>query len=218
MKMTRRSYDEAEKELMQALADLPVGSGPVEICLTPELLRSFFDGLVTDEKVQRQILAHLSTCPTCRHKMSELRKRRLHLKWAACMVAAVIVIVVAILWIWPKWNAPHKDFPEIAVVDLGPKITRGIEDLPIKVSHTTRRFRIVLPSGSAAGSYEVALLAPQAKDSPILTTAAETEVANERQQLNINLDLESLPAGSYLLAIRHGNSGWVYRTLLVDPR
>jgi hypothetical protein len=218
MKMTRHSYDEAEKELMQALAAPPAGNHPIEICPNPDLLRSFFAGSVTDEKIQRQILAHLSACPTCRHKMSELRKRRLHLKWAARLVAAVIVIVAAILWVWPKRNAPHQDSQEIAVVDLGSTITRGIENLPVKVSHTTRRFQIVLPSGSTAGSYEVELLAPQAKDSPILTTAADTEVANERQQLNITLDLESLAPGPYLLAIRHGNSGWVYRSLLVDSR
>jgi hypothetical protein len=218
MKMTRHNHDEAEKELIQALADLPVGNRPAEICPIPDLFRSFFAGSVRDEKIQRQILAHLSTCSTCRYKMNELRKRRLHLKWAGRMVAAIIVIVAAILWVWPRRNTPQKDSQEIAVVDLAPKITRGIEDLPIKVSHTTRRFRIVLPSGSAAGSYEVEILAPQAKDSPILTTAADTEVANQRQQLNISLDLESLAPGPYLLAIRHGNSGWVYRTLLLDSR
>jgi hypothetical protein len=216
--MPRHNYDDAERELLQALADLPAGNRPVEICPIPDLLLSFFAGSVTDEKTQRQVLAHLSVCPTCRHKMSELRKRRLHLKWAVRMVAAVIVIVAAILWAWPRRTAPHKDSQEIAVVDLAPKITRGIEDLPVKVSHTTRRFRIVLPSGSAAGPYEVELLAPQAKDSPILTTAADTEVANGRQQLNIRLDLESLAPGPYLLAIRHRNSGWVYRTLLLDLR
>jgi hypothetical protein len=218
MKMTRHNYDEAEKELMQALADLPAGNRPVEICPIPDLLRSFFAGSVTDEKIQRQILAHLSSCPACRHKMSGLRKRRLQFKWAGRVVAAAIVIVAAILWVWPKWNAPHKDSPEMAIVDLGSKITRGIEDLPVTVSHTTRRIRIVLPSDSAAGSYEVELLAPQAKDSPILTTVADTEVANARQQLNISLDLEGLAPGPYLLAIRHGNSPWIYRPLLVDSR
>jgi hypothetical protein len=51
-----------------------------------------------------------------------------------------------------------------------------------------------------------------------MTTVADTEAANERQQLNISLNLERLAPGPYLLAIRHGNSGWVYRSLLIDSR
>jgi hypothetical protein len=66
------------------------------------------------------------------------------------------------------------------------------------------------------GSYEVELVMSQAKDSPILATTAVSQVADDRQELNISVDLEKVRPGPYLLAIRNGNSSWVYRTVFVE--
>jgi hypothetical protein len=216
MTIVKRDHRNAEKELMQALAAIPVENRSREICPTPDLLRCFFAGSVTEESIQNQILSHLSVCLKCRHMMTELRVRRLRLRWAVRLVAAILFIA-AILWTWPKRNAQvHSQ--EVAVVDFGPSdVTRGIEDHPIKVSHSTRRLRIVLPAVSPAGSYQVELLEPQAKDSPILITSAVTQGANQRQELNISVDLERVRFGPYLLAIRTGNSNWMYRTVLIEP-
>jgi hypothetical protein len=218
MKTMNLNHRDAEKELMLALSAGTSGKRPVEICPTPKLLRSFFAGAVAEERAQTQILSHLSGCAICRHMMSDLRKRRLRLRWAIPLVAAVILIA-AVVWSWPKHNAPVSNGQQIAVVDFGGSaVTRGIEDLPIKISHSTKRLRIVLSAESAAGLYEVELVAPQSKDYPILATTGTTQVVDAREELNLSLDLESMAPGPYLLAIRHGNSSWVYRTLLIESR
>jgi hypothetical protein len=218
MKTMNLNRRDAEKELMQALSASTSGNRPAEICPTPKLLRSFFAGAVAEERVQTQILSHLSECAICRRMMSELRKRRLRLRWAARLVAAVILIA-AVVWTWPKHNGPVNNGQQIAVVDFGGSaVTRGVEDLPITVSHLTKRLRIVLSAENAAGSYEVKLVAPQAKDSPILATTGTTRVVDAKEELNLSLDLEAVPPGPYLLAIRHGKSDWVYRTLLIESR
>src|SRR5947209_201939 len=107
--------DQAERELRQALLDMPRQAFHQEICPSLDLLERFVAGSIDEEGARTQILAHLGTCPKCLKTVVQLRNRRLRIrKFALGLVAAVLIATV--LWIWPARPSIHS--VTVAIVDL----------------------------------------------------------------------------------------------------
>lgn len=218
MRTLKQDRGDAERELMVALANNPLTNGPVEICPSAVLLRSFFDGSVADEAARQQILSHLGGCRICLQKMRTFRKQRLRLRVAVYASAAVLVFVACVLWFSPKQKTKGTESLNAVVVDFNQPVVRGMDDPAIKVAHTTRQLQIILPSGSAAGSYEIELLAPGTNEPAAMMAPAETKSVNGTQQLNVSVNFERLRAGHYLLGIQRGSDVWAYRTLILHSQ
>ena len=214
-KVNRNLEDDAERELGQALMEMPPRDGPREICPKPDLLRRFVAGSVGEEATQNYILAHLDVCPRCADAVLQLSNRRTRIRRAAMALAAVVVIG-AILWIWPIMPPPHS--VPVAVVNLSIAApTRGnhrIEIPPVKAAADTRHVRIVLPKVSAEGSYEIALFKSDANDKPLLQDTASPTMPDHNPEITANMDFSRIPPGGYLLGIRHGDSNWEYVSLV----
>ena len=79
-KAKRNPGDDAERELRQALTEMPQRDGPREICPTPELLRRFVACSIDEEATRDRILAHLDVCPSCLDAVVQLRNRRIRIR------------------------------------------------------------------------------------------------------------------------------------------
>jgi hypothetical protein len=206
--------DEAERELIQALKEMPQRAGRREICPAPGLLRRFVSGLVDEEATRNSILAHLDVCPRCVDAVMQLRNRRIQIRRAAMALVAV-VLIAAVLWIWPIKYSPHS--VSVAIVDLSAGPTRSnhhIDMPPVKVGADTRQVRIVLPKVSADDMYEIAVFEGEASGKPILQNAASPTMQEHNPEMRVAMDFSRIPPGSYLLGIRHGDSNWDYVPLV----
>jgi hypothetical protein len=209
MANTKRDRENAaELELIAALKRTPAKDGPQEICPSPVLLRRFVAGLIDDEKQRTDILTHMDICSRCMRTVVEFHKnRRVHRRSILGLVAALLLATA--VWIWP--SRPHS--AAVAVVDLiATAPTRSnpqIDMSPIKISSDTRQFRIFLPQLSDEGRYEVALFTRQRENPPVLHGFASTR-RQDHLELVIDMDFERIRPGQYLLALRHGDSDWMY--------
>jgi hypothetical protein len=167
-RMNHNPGDDAERELRQVLLEMPRRDGPREICPTPDLLRRFVAGAVGEEATRNRILAHLDVCPRCVDAVVELRNRRIRIRRSAMALVAV-VLIAALLWIWPIKPSPHS--VSIAIVDLsvaGPtRSNHHLDVSPVKAGADTRQVRIVLPKVSADGMYEIAVFVGGAEEAAI---------------------------------------------------
>jgi hypothetical protein len=197
--------------------EMPQRDGPREICLTSDLLRRFVAGSVDEEATRNRILAHLDVCPRCLDAVVQLRNRRIRTRRAAMALVAVVVIA-AVLWIWPVIPSTHS--VSVAIVDLSvaaPTRSNHQVDLPpVKVGADTRQVRIVLPKVSADGMYEIAVFKGNATDKPILQTATSPTILDHNPEMRVNMDFSRIAPGSYLLGIRHGESNWEYVHLVKE--
>jgi hypothetical protein len=221
-KTKHHPQDEAERELIQALKEMPQRAGPREICPTPDLLQQFVSGLVNEEATRNRILAHLDVCPKCldvvvqlRNVVVQLRNRRIRIRRAAMALVAV-VLIAAVLWIWPIKPSLHS--VSVGIVDLsvaGPTRSNHHIDMPtVKVGADTRQIRVVLPKVSADDMYEIAVLKGEANGKPILQNAASPTMLDHNPEIRVDMDFSQIPPGSYLLGIRHGDSNWEYVPLV----
>jgi hypothetical protein len=85
---------------------------------------------------------------------------------------------------------------------------------PVKAGADTRQVRIVLPKVSADGMYEIAVFVGGAEEAAILHNSAYATAHADTLELSVSLDFARLRPGSYLLAIRHGDSNWEYVPLV----
>ena len=85
---------------------------------------------------------------------------------------------------------------------------------PVKVGADTHQLRIILPDVSAEGMYEIAVFAREAEGAPILHKPSSAIMQNHRLEVRVGMDFSRIERGSYLLAIRHGDSDWQYVPLL----
>jgi hypothetical protein len=211
----RNPGDDAERELRQALIEMPQRAGPREICPPPDLLRRFVSGLVDEEATRDRILAHLDVCPKCPDVVVQLRNRRIRTRRAAMALVAVVLIAAA-LWIWPVKSSLHS--VSVGIVDLsvaGPTRSNHHIDMPtVKVGADTRQIRVVLPKVSADDMYEIAVLKGEANGKPVLQSAASPTMLDNNPEIRVDMDFSRIPPGSYLLGIRHGDSNWEYVPLV----
>jgi hypothetical protein len=93
----------------------------------------------------------------------------------------------------------------VQVVDLRDRVVFRNEEtvekqVPLRLLRGKRGLRILLPLGSAAGSYEVQLF--QTPSQPLVTVVGQAERKDKDSVLPVVLDTSTLPKGEYQLGIR----------------
>lgn len=161
-------------------------------------------------------LTHCSPCYTEFRTMqgetrATLTPRRRTLWWAA---AALVIVAVAI---WGLRPAPPGDpitpssaSARLLEIDLRPyAVSRGRGDAstppPVVLSRESFALSILLPTGAEPGPYEARVLAG---DRIAAVAAGDAVIENEVTTLQVTLDLRTLPAGEYRLAVKHADEGW----------
>lgn len=208
MARVKRS-DAPELELAEALTELDRKRGSSSArtdCPSTSELRRFTSGKCPRSQADL-ILIHLGSCQHCTVVLTKLRTQRLLLKRAYMAMAAAAAILIAAWIAKGRHSFPHN---EIATIDLRPlSATRGtgnqVEPLAV-ISRRIGTLRAVLPIGSE-GRYECEIrLAGEGR--AVARSSGETVLESGRVILNLPMDLESLPPGRYLLALRHNGSEW----------
>lgn len=203
--------DAPELELAEALTDVDrrhgYSAGSAD-CPSASELRRFTSGKCTRSQAD-SILVHIGSCQHCMAVLTKVRTQRLLVKRAYVTMAAAVAILIA-AWIL---KGRHSLLPrEIATIDLRPfSPTRGAESGVEPVARISRRVRIlqaVLPIGSE-GKYECTIRLSR-EGFPVARSSGETVLDSGRVVLNLPIDLDSLPPGRYLLALRRNGSEWAF--------
>lgn len=214
-KMKQNREDAVERELRQALLEMPQRDGPREICPTLDVLKRFVAFTLEKEAARTQVLAHLDVCTRCLQTVVQLRNRHIRIRRSALALVA-FVLIAAVLWIWP--TKPLIQSVIVAIVDLSDAApTRGnhrIDISPVRVGADTHRLRIILPLVSAEGIYEIAVFPGEAGNTPILQTTSSTTMQEHHLELSVALNFSRIARGNYSLAIRHDDSNWEYVPLV----
>ncbi len=191
-------------------------------CPSDLQLRGFAAGEYREkDPVLLLILDHLSECDACMAKMAAIRIRRQNESHALrsrkravflAFGAALILVLVAFLAIRSRTSS------QVAVIDLR-DITRGNDtssaSVDIGLRSNTRLIRILLPIGSNAGDYDLAVFDPSFRKSPLLSVSASTRDDNGNLTIEATLPRANLRPGSYLLGIRQVTKEWTYYPLTI---
>jgi hypothetical protein len=154
---------------------------------------------------------HLKECSPCYlegRAIQEADARRRILTWAAAAVLAVAAGTGA--WMLTRGsNAVETDIR--AQLDLRPyAIMRGeaqtTERPPLQLPRGRIMLRLLLPTGSEPGPYEVEI-----RDSgavPRVSARGDADLRNYVTTLDVTMATGSLSPGTYQLAVRHVGDGW----------
>ena len=201
-----RQIEVTEQELINALASL--GTHVHEnSCATPEVLNLLATGRLEDEEARLSALRHVATCDVCAGRLVQIKKSlgsqstekthqlsRRPVRKGFVIAFVATLIIAAIVWILPQLNW-LKSSSQVAVVDLrNDLLTRSIDN-PFTVAHTARRLRIILPSGSDVGEYEIEVLG--ANGTSVLKTSGLGKLSDHEIELWADADFRRLRPGRY---------------------
>lgn len=214
-----RLYRKAEKELLAAASRVfqkrPMASN-LDVCPSAADLRQFANGKEASADRREYYLTHLADCDRCMDFMSYLRTRRL-------LVNAALAAAIALAAVVTFWTVQHRAMPKatgLAVLDLrSVSPTRGDEigkDTTLKVRRKFDRLQLILPVGSAEGTYELALYSGNGETQPVSGHLVPATWVNQNLVINVPLDSKAFQPGHYRLALRHGKSDWEYYLLKLE--
>lgn len=162
-------------------------------------------------------LDHLGSCSPCYADFKRLQeahessRRRMLLATAAGILLAVSVV---------GWALLHKRNDnlgaETAVLDLRDRsLSRGSEPStdgpPLEVSRTSKGLLILLPLGSDEGTYDVRIGTLAGEQLAAATGAAKLK--DHVASFRVELSLDSMSRGTYVLQIRKTGSEWSHYPL-----
>jgi hypothetical protein len=158
-------------------------------------------------------LDHFGSCSPCFKEFTEIRKqtagqRNRTLMWLTA--AAVLLLAVGGL-VWMR-SRPSAQTAAVVVLDLrGRAVVRGetspdASQPPLEVPRKARSLTLELPIGSNEGSYDVALINPSGAE--FFRTSATARLEDHVVVLRANVDLASVPPGSYFLGVRQPELEW----------
>jgi hypothetical protein len=176
-------------------------------------------------------IEHLGFCSPCYTEFSALRRQvviRHRIQFAA--MAACIAVVLSIgLWHWlghrhsiggggqttrreevGSYQAYRLDLRNRAVLR-GQAPTR--DEHPIELPRQRLSLSIYLPLGSEAGGYEFQIAREPGK--PAVSAEGVAGLHEGIATLNLNVNLESLPADFYLAGIRRVGLSWRYYPVVI---
>jgi hypothetical protein len=165
-------------------------------------------------------LDHLGSCSPCFQEFKEYRRksaiqRRRAMAWVA--TAAVLLFAVG-GWLWVR--ARHSaEATDTAVLDLRERsVVRGEGEsgngqAPLRIPRSAKHLVLDLPIGSKEGPYDVGLLT-EAGDQ-ILRAMGIAQLHDHIIDLRVDVDLSSIPPGTYSLGIRRSNVEWTRYNVLV---
>lgn len=158
---------------------------------------------------------HLAKCSPCYLEVRAFqqgnaaqRQRRIF-AWAAAAAVLVLLAGAAVWFVFVKGLGQSMEFR--TELDLRPYALLRSEPQqstrePLVLPRRRVMLTMLLPVGSEPGPYEVQIL-----DSDLTSKASATGVADLRDRvttLQATLDLASLPAGTYQLAVRRSGEDW----------
>ncbi len=168
---------------------------------------------------------HLAKCSPCYVEFRALQRatgRHAPTRVRRWLVAAALIVGAAIGWLaytsWlrstPAITSPSAPVGQVAAhvqVDLRPyAVSRSNAEppstKPLMLPRTMVQATIILPVGSEPGEYELQLL--DTNRQPRVSSTAVARLQDYRTTLDAALDLRSLPAGSYELAMRLRGESW----------
>jgi len=182
-----------------------------------------------ERPIEDRAWGHLAKCSPCykewralqqQFKVSRAAGSRTTLRMLA--VAAALVTVVSGTWFFLQYRAPVRSEPQIATenidrpefraqLDLRPFAVSRSDDLaapvkPLILPRGRLTATILLPAGSQPGPYEVRLIdeALQSK----ATATGQARILNFVTTIAVQLDLNSVEAGRYQLAMRRAGESW----------
>ncbi len=210
-----RQIEVTEQELMNALAS----RGPdvhENSCPTPEVLNLLATGRLEYEEARLSALRHVATCDVCAGRLVQIKKSlgsqsaektnqlsRRPVRKGFVIAFAATLLIAAVLWILPRLNWLNSS-SQVAVVDLrNDLLTRSIDN-PFTVAHTARHLRIILPSGSDVGEYEIEIFG--SNGTSVLKASGLGKLSDHEIELRADVDFRAVRPGRYRLELRHGSS------------
>lgn len=166
-----------------------------------------------------QAVLHIGGCSPCFIEYTALQKQATRRKTLELVLASAALLILAAIgaWVWRAQffhgiggnvatNVPYQKI----TVDLRSRlILRGEEGSstnsgPIELPRGRLNLTLLLPKGSEPGNYEVQVSTEM--ESPLVTAAGTAASQNGVLVLKSKLDISKLNKGTYLLAVRHGQS------------
>jgi hypothetical protein len=168
-----------------------------------------------NQKQRDEIVAHLGSCDRCITIMRQMRERGILIRRTSVVLSVAAVLAVAI---WVRLDRPSSISKAVATIDLRlASPTRGIENDngadAVTVRRNAGRLRIILPIGSE-GKYECQIVRP-GQSVALMRASGEASLENHEVVLNLPIELGSVTAGRYSLALRREGSEWVYYPLIL---
>lgn len=185
------------------------------------------------------VFDHLEQCSPCFNRMRELRVTSAAAmpsvgserhgpssrRWLA-IAAAVVLLLSGALLVWrllPDGDAGRAPSPAVrltAELDLRPygaSRGTGVEGKALELRRGVVELKMILPTGTEPGQYDIQLLDDGPGDLKSRTAASGTAaMRGYDNELRTTLDLSEVPPGRYQLALRYGTERW--RMFPVDVR
>ncbi len=183
------------------------------------------------------VVTHITKCSPCYTEYSAFIKQRKLRHLLIPLAAAAFLVLGCAIWLLrapiPKViapvnppvvktpePAPPSPFPpevqpntrevQVVVLDLRNRgVTRGAssnQEPDLDLPKGRLKLTIYLPIGSEEGEYEVRISGQQ--KGIVATTKGQASMQNHLDVLTVDVDMSSLPAGKYSLAIRQAGWGW----------
>ena len=130
--------------------------------------------------------------------------------------AAALVVIVGAIWMVYRSVGPHHDTNvryQANLLDLREKSAlRGAEanpsGAPIEFPRGALALSIYLPTGSEPGKYEIEIVDQPGK--PLMGAEGAATLRDHIAVLEVNVDLQRLHPGLYLVGIRQAGWSWAY--------
>jgi hypothetical protein len=174
------------------------------------------------------LYVHVSQCSPCYSAIRDLQRQRGVSRdaskrvWTWWAVAAALLCVMAGA-VWYAMQTPSNAAAPIVaqsnvklpstILDLRPFATVRSEEspngsTPLAMSRSRQNVVLVLPVASAEGEYALKLL--DSNLAPQMTSAPVAKLADGVTSISTELDLTSIPAGRYTLALKREPEDWRY--------
>lgn len=153
-------------------------------------------------------LDHLGSCSPCFQEFTAIRSKlrtQRRFRWGGGL--AILLAVLALF----LGLRPHRLPNETAVLDLRPySVSRGEPSTSgstsLQLERGTKHLVVDLPIGSKEGGYDLALLNDAGSER--LHVAGLAQLETQVVVLRVEVNLATLPPGSYFLALRQAGLEW----------
>ena len=181
-------------------------------CPGSALLKGIAQGRVSLTEAEPW-LDHLGSCSPCFQEFKEFRRQSaIQRRRVLMLVATAAVLLFAVGgWLWVR--ARHSvEVTDTAVLDLRERsAARGqgqseTRMAPLEISRTARHLVLDLPIGSKEGPYDVGLLTETGDE--ILRVTGIADLHDHITGLRVDVDLSSIPPGTYSVGIRQPDLEW----------
>jgi len=158
-------------------------------------------------------LDHLGSCSPCFQEFKEFRRQSaIQRRRALILVATAAVLLFAVgglLWVRARRSVEPTD---TAVLDLRDRsVARGQSpaatgQAPLEIPRTAKHLVLDLPIGSKEGPYDVGLLTDTGDQ--LLRATGIADLRDHITGLRVDVDLSSIPPGTYSLGVRQPSLEW----------